>query len=582
MDRGRKKLKKIAGIVGIVLFWCMALHVQASSLDERIEEIRVEQVQSLMPHMRAYCYYEGENPEDVKAAFNGKELVVEGQERFRETGAGIHYYMLLDVSASVSKEYFAGIKTAVGNFQKGMNDNDHMTIITFGDEVKLLGERLTASDDANALLNEVENRDMNTLLFQAIDQTASLIGQDADIEERNVIIAITDGEDFSENKATGNEALRTLNEKNIPLYAMAVKRTNKGKDNPYIDEFGEFSRSTGGYLTIFETETVDSSLQALKEELGQAWVLRLLASDNDTFQTALPLTLEFSNGRKATVSVIADRNIPDTVPPEATLKKTGSRKLQVSYSEEVDGADKKENFIVKSKQGEQQAVYAVSYDPAALISTLTFAEDLENGDYTVQFRNICDTSMETNPITGSLALVVKDAPIKEPEKEEKSFPETWWMLLAGAALMIIVGGVAAAVYFSTEKKKSIVLVDNQKIVASDVQVKQHIALQKQEGRSLIFELKDANQKIKQIPVMVNGSVIIGRTDISDVYFDDESLSRQHFAISDENGVFYIEDLNSRNGTMINGIRIHTRRALSNGDVIYAGRLEMKVRWQDGN
>jgi pSer/pThr/pTyr-binding forkhead associated (FHA) protein len=55
-------------------------------------------------------------------------------------------------------------------------------------------------------------------------------------------------------------------------------------------------------------------------------------------------------------------------------------------------------------------------------------------------------------------------------------------------------------------------------------------------------------------------------------------SRQHAVIIFEKGIIAIEDLNSLNGTWVNGARIHPKqpRQLRPGDVVQIGTVQMKL------
>jgi hypothetical protein len=55
-------------------------------------------------------------------------------------------------------------------------------------------------------------------------------------------------------------------------------------------------------------------------------------------------------------------------------------------------------------------------------------------------------------------------------------------------------------------------------------------------------------------------------------------SRQHAVILFEKGAVMIEDLNSLNGTWVNGVRIHAgqQRVLRTGDVVQIGTVQMKL------
>lgn len=65
------------------------------------------------------------------------------------------------------------------------------------------------------------------------------------------------------------------------------------------------------------------------------------------------------------------------------------------------------------------------------------------------------------------------------------------------------------------------------------------------------------------------SVLIGRTAECDVILYDSGVSRRHARIFNEAGLFYVEDVGSSNGTLVNGTRI-TRQPLKDGDSIALG------------
>ena len=76
-------------------------------------------------------------------------------------------------------------------------------------------------------------------------------------------------------------------------------------------------------------------------------------------------------------------------------------------------------------------------------------------------------------------------------------------------------------------------------------------------------------------IELDGSVIsCGRLPENVVAVDDSSLSRTHCVIERVDGVWQVRDLQSRNGTRVNGGKITTRQ-LQNFDVIKIGKLEIR-------
>lgn len=71
------------------------------------------------------------------------------------------------------------------------------------------------------------------------------------------------------------------------------------------------------------------------------------------------------------------------------------------------------------------------------------------------------------------------------------------------------------------------------------------------------------------------TVIVGR-ESKDLRLSDGKSSRQHARFTCEGGKWYVRDLASRHGTLVNKIRIDTKHPLNDGDRIRIGRTELVV------
>jgi phosphoserine phosphatase RsbU/P len=65
-------------------------------------------------------------------------------------------------------------------------------------------------------------------------------------------------------------------------------------------------------------------------------------------------------------------------------------------------------------------------------------------------------------------------------------------------------------------------------------------------------------------------ITIGRARESDIFLPDQWLSRHHAEIQRREGAFFLLDLGSKNGTLVNGERVRQQRRLQQGDVIALG------------
>ncbi|MFN2594555.1 MAG: FHA domain-containing protein [Actinomycetota bacterium] len=92
---------------------------------------------------------------------------------------------------------------------------------------------------------------------------------------------------------------------------------------------------------------------------------------------------------------------------------------------------------------------------------------------------------------------------------------------------------------------------------------------------LILELIEGPHAGLKVPLSKNLS--IGRSEQSDINLEDDLVSRQHAAISNRDDGLWIEDLQSLNGTFINGEQIHSATRLEAGDHVVVGTNVFEVR-----
>lgn len=74
-------------------------------------------------------------------------------------------------------------------------------------------------------------------------------------------------------------------------------------------------------------------------------------------------------------------------------------------------------------------------------------------------------------------------------------------------------------------------------------------------------------------------IVIGRGRKADLSLAEATISRAHAALGFDASGFFVEDLGSTNGTMVNGARI-VRQALSSDDEIQMGKLRIGVSLPD--
>ncbi len=78
-------------------------------------------------------------------------------------------------------------------------------------------------------------------------------------------------------------------------------------------------------------------------------------------------------------------------------------------------------------------------------------------------------------------------------------------------------------------------------------------------------------------VLDKPEMIVGRDDDCDVVLPERQISRHHIRVHNKDGQFFIEDLESRNGTWINGQRLEGMQEIFDGDELHIA-LAIRLRF----
>lgn len=94
-------------------------------------------------------------------------------------------------------------------------------------------------------------------------------------------------------------------------------------------------------------------------------------------------------------------------------------------------------------------------------------------------------------------------------------------------------------------------------------------------RPHVFEVKQG-PGLGQKFVLDANEVILGRGEKSTLTLDSEEVSRQHAKLTRTEGEYTIEDLGSRNGIVLNGLKVHSA-VLRDGDQVQLGDVVLSYR-----
>ena len=173
----KKPVKRRTLLTGLLLMIIMLLCSVCVHADE---EAAVEQVVVCKPLVRVD--YRGAIDQVPSVFLDGEKLTQQNQPvRIADSNIGIEYYVLLDISGSISTDRFENIKASLQQFIAELRENDRLVLYTFGDSVQKILAGEEDRESAVQTIASLTNGDMNTALFDAMNQAASEIEQISDI-----------------------------------------------------------------------------------------------------------------------------------------------------------------------------------------------------------------------------------------------------------------------------------------------------------------------------------------------------------------------------------------------------------------
>ena len=548
----------------------------------------VEQAQGKAPDVTAYvtggkmkkdAVFSGTVGDDINLMQSGETT------SFDKSGEGIRYIVLVDNSGSVEPGQLGEAKKQLINLRKEMSDADQLTLYTVGgndsagSKKNVLGREVNGKDSGqlSADLKKIQSikyynsKKSKTVLYRSLRE---VLEENTTFEKRTVVLLVTDGEDDSTGKNNDKEVIRkTVADSMIPVYGVILynkaQKPNKTKMRYTCDKILDEKNCRGYYADCSGSKSKKTVATAFKD-IKTIWkkgtfVVKLKAPSNKKVDGIAKLTLTASvDGTSQAmdpVNVNYSSFAEDTTPPEIKdIKKIQANSISFTITDDsgnVIGADKAANYIVKTKtekdDGKIWKISSANYNSVDNKVVLTFEESLYTGDYTLSCTNICDDTQEQNKLTKTYEFSFEG--LNEGKEKAKEFLKSYWWI-AVIALVVVIGLIVVIIV--KKKPGKIVEVDPSDMLKADTKL-------------IRLTITDRAGTIKDVEWNVEGSLFVGRSEMCNIFFDDERLSKQHFVIEVTKMACYIEDLESTNGTFVNGVKVTSKRMLLEGDKITAGR-----------
>ena len=470
-------------------------------------------------------------------------------------------YILVDNSASINQADKDKIRQIIYTMVENRIPGEWFKFATFDEEIHVVNE---FSEDYGAVLasaDTIDYQNRQTYVMKAVYQIfGELQSDDGSHSYKRLLIFSDGGEGSTGGDYTLQEALNSLEKNPFPIYTMGCRWNN---NQEVLDNFAALARQSGGAYFTLDDVTPENLIE----------IQNAMAQDYTAYRFDVPVPAELQDGSVRSLEL----NIG-----------TSQGNVTVSGSVKMPQNSKPVELPVITEIPE------VLTPPPTLAPTHTPAP------------TVTPTQTPT-PLPA----------VTSPPEPEKSFFQKYWLGILIVLLLIIAAVILIVSMIRSKKKRrdeeirreiDTFIEHKRDSGGSGDETELYPAYDDRtrttgydgreedlEATEVMFEatsgysaagrpgaihirLEDINRPGVVYSTAFNGeSLVVGRSSRSGLTLrDDPAVSGRHFEFTASGRRVYVEDAGSRNGTWLNGNRLHARQEVHGGDVIRAGDTELRV------
>ncbi|MBE5040328.1 FHA domain-containing protein [Ructibacterium gallinarum] len=430
----------------------------------------------------------------IYASLDSEDLRVKEIQTFAESGEGMAYIFLIDISGSLSGTQFSQVKAATKHWAEKMDEKDRMAIISFGNEAKIVQDFTQDAGQISTVLDSLSNSDGNTKLYGGIEEAINLAGRnDAGLPKRKAVLLLTDGLNDYPGGISQEDVIIHAKEDLIPFYTLLVPRGNTA-GKAFLNTLSE---TTNG--TAYDLSTgIDTIYDAAYAELQEAFVI------------------DFSYP-----AAKADGQLHN---------------LKISVRLENQEASDDISCTLKN--------------PTETLASLPISASGAGGETEKEHKNMSPILLIAIIITILLVFAAIILVIALVNRKKKELPTSSFS--------------SQTPVYTPESANIPISAPTPKTFSTG---------------SMAFSLHEiGGTDVKESQIA--DTLILGRGADCGLVLSDPQISSRHCRLTRENGILFIEDLNSTNGTIINGMTITGKTRLKNGDLLLLGGTEYRIRFEE--
>ena len=460
--------------------------------------------------------------------------------------------------------------------------------------------------DPNAVRNEfdrlrIEVVPETTPLYDGIDKAIEWIVEngDAAIQEklehrRPIIVVFSDGIDRQySNEAYETRIIEKCEEHGILIYAVRMEARGRATD---ADNLEALATQTGGLYITHNKETHEQVLKLFDDFLTQRQTYRVaypVYKERGNYSVGVQvLDTPIGDSKEVKVEGYSALQVPEltlTTPAEGT-------RYTVPYSQTLKGfveVDINLSVQIETPDGVPRDPEKVEYYAnGTLIGSSTTGPDFpftwRVSDWTTPteqaqsegFTLIASAEdpylhreMNSDPVTIRVTWEAKEVPVVEGAVEEAR--QNWWVILA-LVFMVLMLLVLFFLLLRTRGEMARRVVTSTTGVLKSVTRRLGPMPQQAPGKLVIIQGANVGREFRLAAQVVK----VGRDpQFCDFALYDEYVSNPHFSVHQEQGLFYIVDEGSTNGTKVNSVPLtpHQRIPLEPDAIIEVGQTRLQFK-----
>ncbi|MFE8033550.1 FHA domain-containing protein [Thiohalocapsa marina] len=473
---------------------------------------------------------------------------------FAQTGEGVLYVFLVDISASLDAAQFGRVKTALRDWVAALGAKDQAAILTFGTRVQTRVPPTADRIRLGSTLDALTATDPRTALHEALAQGLALGRQHGEgLPTRRALVILSDGLDDAPGGMTVEEVEAHLAENPVPIYAIGFSRVRDSAQRERgLATLGRLARRSGGLFVDAGAEDPGSAYAAMRETIRAVDRVQLrcptCTADGNRYRLQIALDaggLTLTDGVDVRLYPVVAESAPHAEASTPSDPETAPESAHPPESTEPGGS-------------------VHDSPPVAPTPSVAQGSGSEGGE-----------ALAADGLLQSLRSSV-----------------AWWIgALAAGVLAILLGLLVRQRRRRSEAQVDDSIpddsVDPTGALAPEPSIpEQAIPAQplpgpphppRVEGPSLALTFKSGARRGQMVRLVLAPSALIGRGGGCALALrDDDEVSAQHARLTAQAGRILLADIGSTNGTLLNGVPLSAPTPLRDGDVVRVGQTELHV------